>query len=98
LFSKSCWTQSEQIKNDHFERNVVGFSYFSLISVLLFSIQDHPWILEDSDSGSESEREHSGSESEREQTPKESTVKPVHMVTSIQHSPVLKGNIFLELS
>ena len=68
---------------------VVGFSYFSLISVLLFSIQDHPWILEDSDSGSESERE---------QTPQESTVKPVHMVTSIQKPPVLKGNIFLKLS
>jgi len=43
LFSESCWTRSEQVKNDHFIGGVDGFSYFSLISVILFSNQDHPW-------------------------------------------------------
>jgi len=42
LFSESCWTRSEQVKNDHFEWSVDGFSYFSLISVILFSNQYHP--------------------------------------------------------
>jgi hypothetical protein len=32
-------------KNSHFERGCNDFSYFSLISVVLFSNQDHPWIL-----------------------------------------------------
>jgi hypothetical protein len=45
LFSESCWTWSEQVKNDHFDRGVDGFSYFSLILVILFSNQDHPWNI-----------------------------------------------------
>jgi hypothetical protein len=44
LFSKSYWTQSEQVKNDNFERGVDGFNYFSLILDILFSNQDRPWI------------------------------------------------------
>jgi len=38
LFSESYWTLSEQVKNDHFKGGVDGFSYFSLISVILTSI------------------------------------------------------------
>jgi len=29
-------------QNDHFEKGVDGFTYFSLISVILISKQDHP--------------------------------------------------------
>ena len=44
-FPKVAGHSLEQIKNYHFERGVDGFSYFSLISVILFSDQDHPCHL-----------------------------------------------------
>ena len=41
LFSESCWTRSEQAKKmTIFKGGVDCFSYFSLISVILFSNQD----------------------------------------------------------
>jgi hypothetical protein len=43
---ESCWTWSEQVKNDHFERGYRGFQPFSLISIILFSYQDHPCLFE----------------------------------------------------
>jgi hypothetical protein len=46
FFFKSCWTRSEQVKNDNLEEGVDGLSHFSLISVILFSNQDHPWKQE----------------------------------------------------
>jgi len=41
--SESCWTRSEQVKMTILKEGVDGFSYCSLISVILFSNQDHPW-------------------------------------------------------
>ena len=47
LFSKSCWTPLEQVKNDHFERGCRWFQlFFHWFSVILFSKQNHPWFLD----------------------------------------------------
>jgi hypothetical protein len=42
IISQSCWTWSERSKMTILKGGVDGFSYFSLISVILFSNQDHP--------------------------------------------------------
>jgi hypothetical protein len=42
-FPKVAGHVQNRLKNDHFEWGVDGFRYFSLISVITFSNQDHPF-------------------------------------------------------
>jgi hypothetical protein len=45
IVSKSCWTVINRSKMTILKGGVDGFSYFSLISVILFSNQDRPCII-----------------------------------------------------